>query len=51
MAKKQKDKPERRTEIKDQSKKEKTLSKNELKQVKGGVNKVEALTIKQKVTE
>jgi hypothetical protein len=51
MPKKQTDKPQRRTQVKDQPKKEKALSKGELKQVRGGVNKVEALTIKQKVTE
>jgi hypothetical protein len=51
MPKKQKSKPQRRTQVKDQSKKEKALSKGELKQVRGGVNKIEALTIKQKVTE
>jgi len=51
MPKKQMAKPQRRTQIKDQSKKEKPLSKNELKQVKGGVNKIEAINIKQKVVQ
>ena len=50
MSKKQKDKSERRTQVKDQSRKVKALSKGDLKQVRGGVNKIEALTIKQKVT-
>jgi hypothetical protein len=51
MPNKQKEKPKQRTQVKDQPKKEKALSKGELKQVRGGaVNKIEALTIKQKVT-
>jgi hypothetical protein len=51
MPKKQKEKPQRRTTVKDQSKKEKALSKGELKQVKGGVSKIESLTIKQKTIQ
>ncbi len=48
MPKKQTDKPERRTKLKDQSKKEKALSKGELKKVQGGrVSKIESITIKQ----
>jgi hypothetical protein len=54
MPKKQTGKPQRRTQAKDQSKKEKALSKNELRSVKGGLSrasKIEALAIKQKVSE
>jgi len=49
MPKKQTAKPQRRTQVKDQSKKDKALSKDELKNVKGGtrVNKIESITIKQ----
>jgi hypothetical protein len=51
MEKKQTDKPRRRTQIKDHSKKERTLSKDDLKVVRGGtrVSKVDAITIKQTV--
>lgn len=51
MKTKQTAKPQGRTQLKDQSKKKRTLSKNELKGVRGGakVSKVEAINIKQTV--
>lgn len=51
MQKKQDSKSQRRIKVKDQSKKGKALSKNELKAVRGGgkVSKVEAINIKQTV--
>ena len=51
MEKKQKDKPKRRTQIDARSKKERSLSKDDLKGVRGGakISKVEAINIKQTV--
>ena len=51
MKKTQAAKPQGRTKLKDQSKKEKSLSKDELKAVRGGakISKVEAINIKQTV--
>ncbi|HKO95424.1 MAG TPA: hypothetical protein VJU86_00425 [Pyrinomonadaceae bacterium] len=49
--KKKAEKPQRRTQVKKQSPKEKALSKGELKSVRGGakISKVEAINIKQTV--
>ena len=51
MKKQQTAKPRKRTELKAQSKKEKSLSRDELKAVRGGtkISKVEAINIKQTV--